>query len=458
MKMQSITRKLITLVLCVEALGSLSLIAVVAVHERNVQLNALDAVLRGEANVLMGAVQDAEDVGDNVMLDLSSMHIDKKALYRVTDEKGRILGSQRLLPNSLEDGVHRIKVGGHFYRVIVLHGVRIVDPGKHGGVRRVVKIIYGMPDKHVWHKVMEVIRFVAAVSLLLFCVTGIMMIWIIRHSLKPVSSIAARAQSVNAQNWNFTAPEEARHTVELVPLVTALEAAMKRLQESFQQQQRFTNDAAHELKTDIAIVKSSLQLLGMKQRTPEEYEHGLRLTLNDFSRLENMVQRMLILARLEQTPASTMETCDLHAVLLDVIEQCRPIAELQQQSILCEGSPECMVPFDPKDASLLCSNILMNAIQHSPAGASIEIHLLRLPNEVFLSMRDHGPGIREDEKELLFDTFYRGDPSRSRTSGGTGLGLSICKAICKQVGGTICISNHPDGGSLLDVHIPLPLA
>src|SRR6185369_13722437 len=100
------------------------------------------------------------------------------------------------------------------------------------------------------------------------------------------------------------------------------------------------------------------------------------------------------------------------------------------------------VPLDNRDAVLLCSNVLLNALQHSQEGGTVRIDLESDGARVHLTIRDQGDGIREEDRQHLFEPFYRGDPSRSRKSGGTGLGLSICQAICRRVGGTIEIANH----------------
>ena len=109
------------------------------------------------------------------------------------------------------------------------------------------------------------------------------------------------------------------------------------------------------------------------------------------------------------------------------------------------------VPIDSRDALLLCSNILLNALQHSPTGGTVRIALSVGGETAWLTVQDQGEGISEQQRAHLFEPFYRGDPSRSRKSGGTGLGLSICKAICERAGGSIEIANSPAGGALVTV-------
>jgi signal transduction histidine kinase len=247
--------------------------------------------------------------------------------------------------------------------------------------------------------------------------------------------------------------------LELQPLVRALEAALARLQRSFEQQKRFTNDAAHELKTDVAIVKSSLQLLSMRQRTVEEYSRGLALGLDDFTRLEMTVQKMLTLARLEQpselTDRETIQpSCSLQEAIEEAVHQSRSFADLKEVTIVVQIETTAQVSIDRRDAVLLCSNVLLNALQHSPPRSSVRIEMKVTGGKANLTVRDEGEGIRNEDRRYVFEPFYRGDVSRSRKSGGTGLGLSICKAICERAGGSIEIFNGVTAGALVTITLP----
>jgi signal transduction histidine kinase len=457
----SITRRLIVTVLVLELLSAVALIGAITVHERHMQLKAFDASLVATGESLMGAVQDTEDEADNVMLDMRGVQVAKNAAFRVEDERDRVLGSAGDPPRfekplSAAPAFHDTDVNGRAYRFLVMQALRIVDPGEpNGGVRHSITIVYGTPVGHVWHEVLEAIRFFAIATAILLGFTAAVMAWLVRKGLSPVYELAREAERITSSGWHFEAPVSAKNTVELRPLATALEVALARLRRSFEQQRRFTNDAAHELKTDVAIVKSSLQLLSMRKRTVEEYTRGLVLSLDDFTRLESTVQRMLTLARLEQPAGSEVRHfCSLRSVMEDAIHQSEPLAELKSIEVRFDSSADARVPIDSRDGLLLCSNILLNALQHSPEGGTIRIATEVKPEAVFLTFQDQGEGISEEDRANVFEPFYRGDPSRSRKSGGTGLGLSICKAICERTGGSIEIENHSGGGALVTVKLP----
>jgi len=464
-RFHSITRRLVVSVLLLELLAAMALISAITLHERRIQLKAFDATLMGTAQSLMGAVQDAEDQDDNVMLDMRGLQLGKDAIYRVEDEHGRVLGSAGSVPVletafSPEPIFRNVRVTDRSYRFVVLHGTRVIDPGMpNGGVQHEITILYGTPVGRVWHEVFDAIRFFVIVTLVLLGVTAIAMAWMIRRGLSPIHELARAANLINSSDWDFDSPPGAKTTAELAPLAMALEAALARLKRSFQQQRRFTSDAAHELKTDVAIVKSSLQLLSMRRRTVEEYSRGLSLSLNDFTRLEMTVEKMLTLARLEQPVESVgsgiaSPSCSLQDVVEELVYQSKPLAELKAISLCTRASSDARVPVGRSDALLLCSNLLSNAIQHSPHEGTVWIALAVDGQMAQLTIRDQGDGIAEEDRPYLFEPFYRGDPSRSRKSGGTGLGLSICKAICERAGGSIEIMNSSAGGALVTVMLP----
>jgi signal transduction histidine kinase len=450
----SITRRLILSVLVLELLAGVTLVGAVAVNERRVQYKAFDANLRATSNALLGAVQ--EDLNDAVRLDLGKKTLPEDSVLRVTDEHGSLLGSEGQLPtlSFQADTFQNAKVSSRSYRFFTLVGEKILDPDVAGGIHHHVTIVYGLPDGHVQHEVFEAIRFFAVCTTILLGITTLLLVWLVRTLLSPIHSLANAASEITSTCWHFEPPASASRFVELRPLTSAIEKTIGRLQRSFEQQRRFTNDAAHELKTDLAILKSSLQLLLIKTRTVKEHERGLAVGLDDLTRLERTVQRMLTLARLEQPEPLGNQVCRIDEVLRITIEQALPFADLRSNNVSISSLPSATVPLDSQDAMLLCSNILLNALQHSPEHATIEVTSAVREQQVHLFVRDYGQGINADEGSLLFEPFYRGDPSRSRKSGGTGLGLSICKAICDRIGGSISIANHAEGGAVVTVTLP----
>ena len=166
-------------------------------------------------------------------------------------------------------------------------------------------------------------EFYASGSLLLLLVTGPLIAWLLHRGLAPMRELAGLAAQVSANSWEFSPPAMARSTPELAPLTAAMESVLARLEKAFTQQRVFVSDAAHELKTAVAVIKSSLQLLALKPRSAAEYEEGLKRSLADAERLELLVAQMLTLARVESADAAAAAgACDLGRVRGEGGESC----------------------------------------------------------------------------------------------------------------------------------------
>jgi signal transduction histidine kinase len=462
MKPYSLTHRLITTVLLVELLAALSISTAAMLYERHQRFRSFDIMLRGRADSLLGAVQDAEDTQDNVMLDGTEVNFPAEDIYQVQDASGRVLGHSPNWNGPDEGSMAaktgkflRVRANGIHYRALRIEGLRIVDPGdKGGGIPRRVSIFYGSPIDGVWRDIWRAVAFYAVTSLSLLAVSGMLIFWLLNRGLAPLRELAAEAAGVSADSWNFVPPQRARMVRELAPLTVALETVLTGLEHSFMQQRRFVGDAAHELKTAVAVLKSSLQLLTLKQRTALEYEQGIERCQMDCDRMEEAVAKMLTLARVEtktKLPSSSSAS-DLAQSLRQVAEQFESMAELKRVRILVSAEDAVMVDVEAEQLQLLCSNLLLNALQHSPAGSAIRA-VAQKDGE--LAILDDGDGIAPEDLPHVFDRFYRGDPSRSRKTGGTGLGLSICKAIVSRWQGTIEITSELGIGTRVVVHLPL---
>jgi signal transduction histidine kinase len=461
---KSIAFRLIFAVLLVELVSSVLVVLLALGYERHAHFRSFDVMLRGRADSVLGAVQDSEDAQDNVMLDLADLHVPPDDVYEVWDGRGRLLGRSENWPGSSgiavpqHDGLTRLDLHGRDYRLLRLHGSRIVDPGLPGGGKlRPVTILYAAPTEHVWHAILGAVEFYAIGSLLLLVISGPLIAWLLHRGLLPLRQLAALAGHVSANSWEFSPPPSARETPELAPLTRALESALQRLERSFTQQQTFVSDAAHELKTAVAVVKSSLQLLELKERTPAEYRAGLEHCLADTQRLEELVAKMLTLARVENGPATIAAPaqCCLAECVRKTVAQLQTVASLRGVDVLV-GAPECCrVPLVESDCALVVENLLMNALQHSPQGTQVEIRIAPKEAAVELSIEDQGDGIDPRARPFVFDRFYRGDPSRARSTGGVGLGLAICKAIIEKAGGTIALISESGKGTTVTVRVPV---
>jgi signal transduction histidine kinase len=480
---RSIAFQLVTAVLAVELLSSLLVAGLSLAYERHIHLSSFDAVLRGRADSVMGAVQDADDVSDNVILDRPDLHVPREDLYEVYDDgasrllgrsaawpvehaKGLVAASPAQLAATASNTVAHLKIDRRHYGFILLHGSRIVDPGEPGGGKvHPITILYGAPTDAVWHAIDSAVEFYAAGSILLLAITGPLIAWLLHRGLLPVRQLASLASRVTVNDWQFNPPESARNTPELAPLTQALESAMARLEQAFAQQRTFVSDAAHELKTAVAVTKSSLQLLSMRPRTAAEWQAGLARCIADAERLEELVGKMLTLARVENGAAAAVDhghACDLAACVRRVADELDPVAVLRR--VRFDGIDAVALPaahfvsLAAEDCGLVVSNLLLNALQHSPPDSVIELRFHTAPQThpaaVEFAVQDHGEGIAPEALPHVFDRFYRGDPSRARSTGGAGLGLAIVKAVIEHAGGSIHLASEPRKGTTATVRLP----
>ena len=467
MKCHSLKHRLILSVLLVELLSAICVCALAFAYEHHARFRSFDIMLRGRADSLLGAVQDAEDAHDNVMLDGTEANLPRTDIFEVWDQNLRVLGKSPnwvgVDPQAFPSGHHKarkLSAFGHIYGVIAVSGVRVVDPGdKGGGIPRPVLIVYGSPLEPVWDSIWEAVEFYALTSLALLALTAIVMYWLLNRELAPLAELASQASRVSTTSWEFQPSPAAQSTQELAPLALALQTLLKGLERSFLQQQQFVGDAAHELKTGVSVVKSSLQLLVMKSRTVEEYQAGLERCETDCHRLEEIVSGMLALARADDEssvpmPISEPPVTNLATSLDKVIQQLASLSEVQRVPIRLSASQDLYAAIDSAQFEIVLSNILTNAIQHSSDGSAIEVSAARQGDSLQVLCVDHGDGIDSASLPYVFDRFYRSDPSRSRRTGGTGLGLSICHSIMKKAHGTITISSQVGRGTTVEVCLP----
>jgi heavy metal sensor kinase len=301
---------------------------------------------------------------------------------------------------------------------------------------------------------------IAAWSVLLLGITVSLALWGIRRGLLPLQQLAERAALVSSQDWQLRIPPEAERTAELRPLLKSMTNMLARLERSFVQQKEFLGNAAHELKTPLAVVKSTLQSVLQRPRSAEEYQKGLEHSLEDLQRLEQLLQWMLRLARAEQWAHGALrrdlQVIDVTATCEEAVERARHLAAERGMTIHLAKNGQVALRADPEDLQLVWSNLLENAVRYNPDGGSVEMSVACANGgPARITVEDHGPGIPADELPHIFERFYRGDPSRNRATGGFGLGLAIAKALVEAYGGSITAESTPGKGTRMTIELPV---
>ena len=251
------------------------------------------------------------------------------------------------------------------------------------------------------------------------------------------------------ERWKFEPSAEARGTEELQPLIRAISTVLTGLEAAFTRQREFVGDAAHELKTSLAILKSTLQMLIAKPQDRSDYARGLMAMSRDCDRLERLLNRMLQTARAEQRIAGGHERqpypVDLASSCESAIAQLAQCAADKEIRIEFSATGEAIIRAELADLELIWLNLLENAIQYSPRGSLVEVTCRVHAGLITVTVADHGCGIEPIHLERIFERFYRADSSRARATGGFGLGLAVSKSLTIFHGGQISAESPGQG-------------
>ena len=462
--MHSITHRLVVLVLLSELLLTLAVTSVTLEYERSQRYKAFDVMLRGRADSVFSAVQ-IEDETDRPFLNTHAIDVPATDMFEVRLDSGPELGrsanwQQPSRSTPMQPGsVARFRIGRQKYRYVFVHGSRSVEIGDRPPAIDIgITVFYASPTAPVRDALLHASEFLVAANLLVLLLSGLLATALVRRGMQPLQDLAIAAGSITANSWTFHAPPSAQSLRELSGLAQALQITLQGLERSFRQQQNFVHDAAHELKTAVTIIKSSLQLLNYKDRNAFEYRHGVDASLADCGRMEELVQKMLTLARVEQQAAHGVmqhgHRTNVGDCIRQTLMQVSPVAELRGVSIASSLPPDMTSTMSEEDWGILVSNLVMNAIQHSNRNSSVIVEAAAHVGGIQLTVRDFGQGIPRDRVPYVFDRFYRGDPSRARNTGGTGLGLAICKALVGAHHGQITIESEEANGTTVSVMLP----
>jgi signal transduction histidine kinase len=466
-KPTSLLRRAIGVVLLAELLSALALSVTALSHERRTRLRAFDTMLQGRSDSVLGAIQDVGDTDDHVSIDPSELRVpddDVFAVYNLQatpggSPAGSLVGESAFAPPELtarqEKGFSNRRYNGRRYRVFEREGLRILDRDEPSAqpLQRPVVIVYAASTDRIWHEILEAARFYAVVSSLLLGATALLLVLLLRRVLAPLAELAASVQDVSVHSPNFDPPASALRVRELQPLAATLASAIGRLRQALEEQHRFVGDAAHELKTAVAVVRSTIQVLTLRPRSSEEYAKGLEVLLEDNRRVEELVSQMLLLARMEEESSSAPREADLSAAAEAVCSRLKTFAEARGVALLHNPGGPIIATISSANAEVLISNLAVNAIEHSPAGSEAHLTVAARDGAVLLEVRDQGTGIAPSALPHVFERFYREDVSRSRATGGSGLGLSICKSIAEAAGGTIEVESQLGQGATVRVKL-----
>jgi heavy metal sensor kinase len=277
--------------------------------------------------------------------------------------------------------------------------------------------------------------------------------WLSTRAIRPIRDISATAARIATGDFSQRIPV-ADTDSELGQLAGVLNSTFARLEAVFEQQARFTSDAAHELRTPVSVMLTQTQGVLTRDRPAAEYRETVEACQRAAQRMRKLIESLLELARLDarQEPMKR-ERVDLAQTAGDCIDMLGPLAAERRIAIHAD-LPSTACQGDADRLGQVITNLLTNAIHYNQEGGEVRVIARQENGEATLTVSDTGPGISEAELPHIFERFWRADKSRTGASGRTGLGLAIVKAIVDAHRGSIEVKSQPGKGSSFVVRIP----
>lgn len=287
------------------------------------------------------------------------------------------------------------------------------------------------------------------ISAVLALLGGVATYFISGHALRPIRELSDKIEKVQAQNLADSRIEE-NQVKELNQLSVSYNRMLERLSDAFEIQRQFTANAAHELRTPLALMQVQLDLYHSNSHPDNDADtvQMIKMVTEQNDRLNKMVKTLLDMSEL-QTVGRDDEII-LDALVDEVLEDLEPLAEGKNIRLIGKCKDITMVGSDILIYRLVY-NLVENAIKYNHSGGQVTVAADRKENHVYLSVEDTGAGIPEELKERVFEPFFRVDKSRSRELGGVGLGLALVREIVRVHDGSITVKSNPSGGTIFEV-------
>ena len=287
------------------------------------------------------------------------------------------------------------------------------------------------------------------ISAVLALLGGVATYFISGHALRPIRELSDKIEKVQAQNLADSRIEE-NQVKELNQLSVSYNRMLERLSDAFEIQRQFTANAAHELRTPLALMQVQLDLYHSNSHPDNDADtvQMIKMVTEQNDRLNKMVKTLLDMSEL-QTVGRDDEII-LDALVDEVLEDLEPLAEGKNIRLIGKCNDVTMVGSDILIYRLVY-NLVENAIKYNHSGGQVTVTADRKEKHVYLSVKDTGAGIPEELKERVFEPFFRVDKSRSRELGGVGLGLALVREIVRVHDGSITVKSNPSGGTIFEV-------
>jgi two-component system OmpR family sensor kinase len=344
--------------------------------------------------------------------------------------------------------VSAVDDSGYQYRVRVLPAATGSD----------AVVVVGKSLADVRSTVVKVAAVDAGVSVLVFIGLIVAGVAVIRVGLRPLTDVEKAASRLGDGELGVRAPhtDEAGEVGGLArtfnSMADSVENAFADRDASEQQLRQFIADASHELRTPLTTIRAYSELYSHDSDSLDpEVRLALQRIESESTRMSRLVEDLLVLARMDQQPELVPETVDLAAIVTDLAGDIATASRDHQVVTSIHGSAR--VAGSEGSLTQLASNLLNNAVVHTPAGTTVAVAVRQDGDDVVLTVSDDGPGMDPDDAERAFERFYRPQPGRERGAG-TGLGLAIVEAVAAAHEGTVTLETSLGGGARFTVVLP----
>nr|WP_269937956.1 HAMP domain-containing sensor histidine kinase [Arthrobacter sp. HY1533] len=329
-------------------------------------------------------------------------------------------------------------------------------------------VVVGLPYENLNLTMERLAVVIAGVAILAVTLGTMIAYWTVTRSFRPLGRVEKTAAAIAAGDLSRRveienpATEVGRLSGSLNTMLAHIEHAFAARTASEKKMRRFVADASHELRTPLVTIRgfSELYRHGALQ-TPEDVGTAMGRIESEAKRMGELVEDLLVLARIDEQRPLQLKPVDLLIIGHDAVLDARATARDRTFAVVgLDGGPGTPAPSVGDEAKLrqVVANLMGNALRYTPEGSPIEIVVgTRSEGDAKFSVikvRDHGPGISEEEAPRVFERFYRADSSRDRNTGGSGLGLAIVSAIVASHEGTVRLEQTPGGGATMAIELP----
>ena len=322
----------------------------------------------------------------------------------------------------------------------------------------------GMPLTSVDQTVARMVALASLLGLAAIITAAGTGFYAVRRAFRPLREIEDTAEAIAGGDLARRIPTHAADD-EVSSLSRSLNAMLAQIETSFaaseqseERMRQFVADASHELRTPLATVRGYAELYRQGAiPTEDALDQAMGRIESEAARMSGLVEGLLTLARLDETPELAVRPVDLTVLAADAVADAQ-VREPGRQITLHSMNGRIAPVHGLGDESALRQvliNLLGNAVRHTPDGTPIDVRVGNVDDAAVLEVRDHGAGIPRSEAGKVFQRFYRADPSRARTGGGgNGLGLAIVSALVRHQGGRVGVTDTPGGGATFVVELP----